>query len=115
MSRTYKLYLKDILKSIERIRQYTKRQNEDTFGNNPMVVDATLYNLAIIGEAVKKIPDEVKALASDEEWRDIARFRDLIIHHYFGVNLNIVWEVIEEQLDSLEESVQIILDQLEEE
>jgi uncharacterized protein with HEPN domain len=63
----------------------------------------------IVGEAVKNLPDELKAKSLDVQWRNIARFRDRVVHHYFSTNLDIVWEIVQIHLPALREQVEILL------
>ena len=76
--------------------------NFEDFIKNDMVVDAVIRNLEIICEAVKNIPPEVRSKYPEVQWRQIAGFRDIVIHHYFGVDLNIVWTVVTKHLKELE-------------
>ena len=64
-----------------------------------------MRNLEVIGEAVKKIPDDVRNSYKDIPWKKIAGLRDILIHEYFGINMNIVWDIIENKLQPLKEAV----------
>jgi uncharacterized protein with HEPN domain len=77
-----------------------------------MVVDAVIRNLEVIGEAVKNIPPEIRSKYPEVPWRQIAGFRDVVIHHYFGVDLNIVWTVIRKHLKELKPKIERILENL---
>lgn len=109
MSRNYELYLRDILKAIGRIERYIGNDDKDTFKTDDMRVDSVLFNLMTIGEAVKNIPDELRQRHPDVRWRDIGRFRDRVVHHYFGLDLDIVWEIVEIHLPPLKEFVEQLL------
>ena len=109
MLRDYKVYLNDILKSIENIGKYTKSLTQKDFVKNELVIDAVVRNLEIIGEAVKNIPKEIKDKYPNVEWKKIAGFRDILIHGYFGVNLEIVWEIIVNKVPELKKCVKDIL------
>jgi len=108
MSAETKVYLEDILDSIKKIESYTSQLSYNDFTMNTLVVDAVVRNLEIIGEAVKKIPPEVKKKYPEVEWKKIAGLRDILIHEYSGVNLYIVWDVVSNKLPQLKSSIQKI-------
>ncbi len=99
--RTDKEFLFDIQEAIRRISLYTKGLNYRDFLKKIETQDAVLRNLEIIGEAVKNISQELKKQYSDVQWKEIAGMRDRIIHFYFGVNWDIVWQTAKEKLPQL--------------
>lgn len=105
MPRDAAVYLEDILTAIERIREYTRGMDRTAFMRDVRTLDAVLRNLEVIGEAAKQIPVELRAHATDVEWRKIAGMRDLIAHAYFDVDVEIVWDVLTTKLGPLEASV----------
>ena len=70
---------------------------------------AVIHNLEVIGEAARSIPDEVKDNATEIEWHKIIALRNILIHEYFGVNLKIIWDVIQNKLDALEKTCRRLL------
>jgi uncharacterized protein with HEPN domain len=94
------VYLAHIRDAINLIREYTK-EGRDSFLRDRKTQDAVIRNLEIIGEAVKQLPAEMKERHTDIPWKDIAGMRDRLIHHYFGVNIKLVWGVVENRLDAL--------------
>lgn len=101
MQRELKTYFEDIFTAVNKIEKYTKDMTKEDLTRNELVQDAVVRNLEVIGEAVKKIPDDVRDSHRDIPWKKIAGLRDILIHEYFGVNMNIVWDVIENKLQPL--------------
>ena len=112
MARGGKLYLKDILDSIQRIETYTKGLTFSKFSHNKITIDAVIRNLEIIGEASKNLPANLKSLRKEVPWKEMAGMRDKIIHEYFGVDLDIVWKTIKASLPSLKKPLKDILKNL---
>ncbi len=102
------LYLTHIAECIRRIEDYTRCGKEE-FVNSSLVQDAVIRNFEIIGEAVKNISDDTLERQPHIPWRQIASFRDVLIHGYMGVDLNEVWNVIERDLPALKEAVNTLL------
>ena len=111
--RDVRLFLHDILECIEKIERYTRDMSFDEFVRNDLVVDAVIRNLEIIGEAVKNIPEDFRSKYPDIPWKQIVGFRNIVIHHYFGVDLSIVWTVIKRHLKELKPKIETILRELE--
>ena len=93
-----KAYLKHILDAISDIEKFIEGITEEGFCENKEKQYAVLRALEIIGEATKNLSNELKAKYSDILWREIAGMRDKLIHQYFGVNLELVWETIQNRL-----------------
>lgn len=108
----YKVYLDDIIESIKRIEKYTKNVSYENFIKNKLLIDGTVRNLEIIGEAVKRIAEDIKKKYPDVEWKKIAGLRDILIHEYSGVNLKIVWDVITNNLPKLKKNIKKIIEDL---
>jgi len=103
-----RLYLEHIREAIQKIASYSAGGWEE-FSRNPMAQDAILRNFEIIGEATKRLDDALKTRHPNVPWREIAGFRDVLIHNYMGVNLKRVWNVIEKDLPSLRQAVEELL------
>ena len=85
------VYLRHILESLERIEAYTAGGRED-FMRSSMAQDATVRNLEVVGEATKRLSPEIRSAHPEIPWRNMARMRDVLIHDYMGVDLEIVWK-----------------------
>jgi len=109
MPRDYKQQLDDILQAITFIREYVKDMEYKAFEADRKTQDAVIRNLEIIGEAARTIPDEVRDKAAEIEWYKIIALRNILIHEYFGVNLKIVWDVIQNKLDAVESTCRRLL------
>lgn len=99
--RTPKLLLEDIIESAEKILQYTKGLSFEEFSKDNKTVDAVIRNFEIIGEASNLLPDEIKDKYSEIDWHRIRGFRNRIVHDYFGVDLQIIWKIIFDQIPGL--------------
>lgn len=107
--RDYKLYIEDILKAVKNIDQYTKNLTFTGFRKNNLVVDAVVRNLEIIGEAVKSIPLSIRKEYPQIEWKKISGLRDILAHEYFGVDVEIVWDIVKNKLPDLKKKVILLL------
>ncbi|MFH1782961.1 MAG: DUF86 domain-containing protein [Candidatus Omnitrophota bacterium] len=103
--RDYKLYLDDILQAIEKIEKYTKGLDAVKLKAQDLIVDGVVRNLEIIGEAAKNIPQDLKKKHPDIEWRKIAGLRDILAHEYFGIDLEILWDIVKNKLPELKNKV----------
>lgn len=109
MPRDYRVYLEDTLEAIGKIRMYTEDLSLKTFSADPKTVDAVVRNLEVIGEAIKKVPEDIRSKRPDLEWKKIAGLRDILIHEYFGIDVEIIWDIVQSKLPVLEEHVERIL------
>lgn len=113
MSRDYRLYLDDIIESCQKIESFTHEMSFEAFAADARTIDAVVRNIEIIGEAVKNVPAEWLEMQPQIEWKKIARLRDIIVHRYFRVELEVVWAIIQERIEELRKAVQSLLDDLE--
>ena len=111
--REYRLYIEDIADSIKRIKAYTKNISFEQFTKDNMRIDAVIRNFEIIGEAAKNVSKPLKDKYSDIPWKEMAGIRDRLIHHYFGVNLDVVWSVAKEDLPLVAKNIKVIIESLE--
>ena len=109
MPRDSSVYLEDILTAAGRIASYVEGYTRESFGDDPKTVDAVVRNLEIIGKAAKQVPAAVRKRAPEIEWTRIAGLRDVLIHAYFGVDLDIVWDVVTNKVPGLAHQVKALL------
>jgi len=102
MPRDHRLYIDDIIEAIQKIRSYVQDMDDTAFIADRKTQDAVIRNLEIIGEAVGNLPEEIPDLDPEINWRKIKGLRNILIHEYFGINLQIVWDVVRNKLGPLE-------------
>jgi len=112
MQRDYKLYLNDIIEAIHRIESYMTDLNKDEFSENSLYQDAVVRNLEIIGEAVKNIPKNFRKKNPDVEWKKIAGIRDILAHSYFGIDIDIVWDIMQNKIPELKDQINLLLSKI---
>ena len=105
MKRELRLFIEDILESIRLIEKYIGNLSKEDLNNNQGLKDSLVRRLEIIGEAVKNIPDDFKEKYSQVPWKKIAGLRDIIIHAYFEIDLDITWEIITKDLPILKTQI----------
>ncbi|HEY9073655.1 MAG TPA: DUF86 domain-containing protein [Desulfobaccales bacterium] len=98
MPKDYRVYLDDIVEAIDKIHDYTKGLSLASFANDSKTIDAVNRNFGIIGEAANRIPNEIKAKHSNIEWHRINGLRNILIHDYSNVDLEVIWDIIENKL-----------------
>lgn len=100
--------IEDIIECGHRIRSYTERMGYDDFLQDHKTQDAVIRNIEIIGEAVKLLSDTMKNSYPHITWKEIAGTRDKLIHDYFGVNIDVVWNIAKEDLPGFVEQLEKI-------
>jgi uncharacterized protein with HEPN domain len=103
-----RLYLTHILEAVGKIRAYCAGGRE-SFLQSPMVQDAVIRNLEIIGEATKKLSAQARRACPGIPWRRVAGMRDVLIHDYMRVDPNEVWRAVESDLPALRDAVERLL------
>ncbi len=111
MEYLYLIFIKHILESIEKIESYAVNLTKERLIKDTRVQDAIIRRIEVIGEAAKNLPNDFKKRHPEVEWSEIIRTRDKITHHYFGVDLNIVWDIIKKDLPDLKKKVKIIIEE----
>ncbi|NUM80646.1 DUF86 domain-containing protein [bacterium] len=107
--REVRLLLEDILEAINKIQDYTSAMSEDDFRSDSKTIDAVVRNLEIIGEAANNISKSYRDQHSNVEWNQIIGMRHRIIHEYFGVDENIIWFVVQNDLLRLQSDISRLL------
>lgn len=112
MSRDSRLYLEDMLDACVRITAHRGGGDRDAVLGSPKTRDAMLWNLLVLGEAAKKVPAEIANAYPTVEWRRIAAFRDVLAHGYFGLDEDILWDVIANKVPQVHVALHRILGDL---
>jgi len=102
-------FLRDMTEAVQRIELYMKNMSYDKFLKDNKTQDAVVRNLEILGEAAKNISDTIKKKYVQIPWKGLAGVRDRLIHHYFGVNFDIVWTVVKKELPQCAPKLQKLL------
>ncbi|WP_416867911.1 MAG: DUF86 domain-containing protein [Imperialibacter sp.] len=109
--RDSKLMVEDILSCIGKIERYTLNLSFEDFLHDELRIDAVVRNLEVIGEASKRIHPDFKQ-SSNIPWREISGLRNKIVHEYFGVDLEIIWDIVQNDLSVLRAQLLLLLDEI---
>ena len=110
--RSSELLVEDIWESIEKIERYTEGMTQNNFQSDEKTTDAVVRNLEIIGEAAGRLPEDFTDQHSEIEWVKIIGLRNRIVHEYFGVDLQIIWQILKKDLPVFKESLKNIRSEL---
>ena len=105
MKKDPNIFLEHILQSIMLIEQYLKNKTQKDFLNSTQLQDSIIRRIEIIGEATKNIPKEFKKAHKEIPWSKISGMRDILIHQYFGIDLDLTWEVVKSDLPELKKNI----------
>ena len=114
MKRDYRLYLEDMLEAMDKIERYTRGLTFEQFSGDDKTVDAVIRGFTILGEATKNIPSTLRTRYPDVPWKDIAGMRDKLVHEYFGIRYEVLWETIKKRLPTLRSLIEAILKEMDE-
>lgn len=109
MSRPAEEYLRHILDEVRFVAERSESLSENSFMRDEVLQRAFARSLEIIGEAVKQMPEEVRIKHSNIDWKSLAGLRDRLIHHYFGVDYALVWDVVKNELPELGRQIEKVL------
>jgi len=109
--RSYRLYLEDILESIDRIELFVENMDFEAFKADDKTSSAVIRKLEIIGEAVKGVPEDIRQSHPHVPWKEMAGMRDKLIHFYFGVDHQLVWGTIKKRLPEVKLWIKEIIKQ----
>ena len=112
MQREPRVFLEDILTAAVKVEKFTIGLSYEDFIDNDLVVDAVIKNILVIGEATKNIPEEIRKMNPQVEWRKMAGMRDMMIHGYFSINYRIVWDVVQNKIPTLKHQVEQLLKEI---
>jgi uncharacterized protein with HEPN domain len=105
MKKNAKIFLTHILDSVNLVEEYLKGKGKLDFLNSIQLQDSVIRRIEIIGEAIKNIPNDIKENYSQIPWKEITGMRDILIHQYFGVDLDLTWQVIDKDLPRLKRQI----------
>ncbi len=103
-------YLRHILDAISRIEEYTKGIEYEDFMENHLIQDGVIRQIEIIGEATKRLSDEIREKQPNIPWKDMAGMRDKLIHDYLGVDIDAVWDTVERDIPLLKNKLKYLIE-----
>lgn len=105
-SRSFSDYIIDLATAVNEIEEFTANMSFHDFTHDKKTINAVIRSLEVLGEAAGKIPDDIKCRYNEIPWKYMITMRNKLIHEYFGVDIEIVWIVIKEELPTLKSAIQ---------
>src|SRR5437879_723945 len=109
MPRDYKVSLQDVLEACANVAEFVGSMKREEFQADKKTQHAVVRNLEVIGEAIKNVSSEVRDRHPNIAWQRIAGLRDILIHHYFGIDVEIVWDIVQNKLPELHTQIGAML------
>jgi uncharacterized protein with HEPN domain len=109
VSRDIRLYLDDILQCCDKVGRFTLGLSFDQFRSSDMVVDAVTRNLELIGEATKAVPEGIRSKYADVPWRKMTGLRDIVVHSYFRVDIQLLWDIVQRDVPVVRQKIGAII------
>ncbi len=109
MKKNPQVFLQHILESIEWIEKDTADLSKEQFLEDVPIQDAVIRRLEIIGEAINNLPADLKKASPDTPWRDISDTRNKLIHGYFGIDLGLVWSIVQNDIPPFKKQIKAML------
>ncbi len=113
MEKEVKFFLEHIRENIQNIEEFVEGFSEEDFSRDIKTQSAVMRKIEIIGEAVKNISSSLKKKHPEVKWKELAGMRDKLIHHYFSLEMSVVWNTVKEDIPILKEQINKILNSLE--
>lgn len=109
MKKDPEIFIQHILDCIELIEDYTRDVTREDFVKSSQLQDSVIRRIEVIGEAVKNIPQEIKNRYPDIPWKRVAGMRDILIHEYWGIDINLIWEVATKEVFEIKRKMLVIM------